>query len=208
MIRKRHNDAKRRLITQWVKPGSFVLDCGCGRGGDWNKWKAVQARLVAIDPDPQSIQEAQERVKHLQFGIWFLEPGDIRQAVHAGPFDIVCYNFSIQYIVDSFEESVAAIKAAVVPGGYLIGTCPEQSRIGKSPDSFGNRFEIHGDRLLVHVVDGPFYTDGPKYEPLLDGKRLCKGLEPEFKCLVWKPLLQETTRTISDIYVQFVFLRL
>jgi len=208
MIRKQHNDAKRKLIMEWVKPESFVLDCGCGRGGDWHKWKAVQARLVAIDPDPESLREAEDRAITARIGVWFLGQGDIRDAVHVGPFDVVCYNFSIQYIVDSFDESIRAIKAAVKPGGHLIGTCPERTRIGKSPDSFGNRFEIHGDQLLVHLVDGPFYADGPKYEPLLDGKRLCTALEPEFTCLVWTSLLQETTHTISDIYVQFVFLRL
>jgi SAM-dependent methyltransferase len=206
-LRKRHNYAKRQLISEWVKPNSYVLDCGCGRGGDWHKWKAVLARLVAIDPDIESIQEAKTRAQEIEFGVWFLEPGDIRQAVFAGPFDVVCYNFSIQYIVDSFEESIKAIKKSVRPGGYLIGTCPEKSRITKSPDSIGNTFEIHGDKLRVHLIDGPFYSDGPKDEPLLDGKKLCRALGPEFKCIVWKPLISEVTNTISDIYIQFVFLR-
>lgn len=209
-LRKRHNVIKRQLITQWVPMKSYVLDCGCGRGGDWHKWKAVEARVAAIDPDLESLREAEERALAIHFGVWFLGQGDIRQAAFAGPFDVVCYNFSIQYIVDSWEESIKAIKVAVRPGGLLIGVTPEKSLVqdAHSPDALGNRFEIRGDRLLVHLTDGPFYADGPKEEPLLDGNVLRNALEPEFRCILWGPVEDETTGLVTDIYARFVFLRL
>jgi ubiquinone/menaquinone biosynthesis C-methylase UbiE len=208
-LRKHHNTIKRHFIKQWVPPKSFVLDCGCGRGGDWHKWKSIEARVAAIDPDAESISEAEERALNINFGVWFLGHGDIRQAAFAGPFDVVCYNFSIQYIVDSWEESIKAIKVAVRPGGLLIGITPEKSLVqdAKSPDALGNTFEIHGDRLRMYLTDGPFYADGPKDEPLLDGGRLRQALEPEFQCLSWSPV-QEPTGLVTDIYAQFVFLRL
>jgi ubiquinone/menaquinone biosynthesis C-methylase UbiE len=210
-LRKRHNQVKRDLIKQWVKPDSYVLDCGCGRGGDWHKWKAVRARVAAIDPDEKSLQEAEERALEIGIGVWFLGPGDIRQAAFAGPFDAVCYNFSIQYILgDHFEQSIKAIKLAVKPGGLLIGITPEKSLIegANSPDALGNIFEIHGDKVLMSLTDGPFYSDGPKYEPLLDGSVLRQALEPEFRCVAWGPIAPEQTGLVTDIYAQFVFLRL
>jgi SAM-dependent methyltransferase len=210
-LRKRHNQAKRELINQWVKPDAYVLDCGCGRGGDWHKWKAVRARVAAIDPDEKSLQEAEERALDIGFGVWFLGRGDIRQAAFAGPFDVVCYNFSIQYILgDHFEQSIKAIKLAVKPGGLLIGITPEKSLIegAKSPDALGNVFEVHGDKVLISLTDGPFYADGPKYEPLLDGNVLRQALEPEFRCVAWGPIAPEHTGLVTDIYAQFVFLRL
>lgn len=209
-LRQRHNDFKRQLIYDWVPKNAFVLDCGCGRGGDWHKWKVVRARVAAIDPNPESLKEAEERAQKHGLGVWFLGPGDIRQAAFAGPFDVVCYNFSIQYIVDSWEQSIKAIKVAVRQGGHLIGITPEKSLIesAHSPDSLGNRFEIQGDRALMHLVDGPFYADGPKEEPLLDGARLRQALEPEFQCILWTPLAMKKTGLITDIYAQFVFLRL
>ena len=209
-LRKRHNQIKRDLLNQWVKPESYVLDCGCGRGGDWHKWKALGARVVAIDPDPDSLVEAEDRASRIGLGVWFLGQGDIRQAAFAGPFDVVCYNFSIQYIVESWDMSIKAIKCAVKPGGYLIGITPEKSLIesAHSPDVFGNQFEIHGDRVLMKLTDGPFYADGPKYEPLLDGGQLRQALEPEFQCVLWGPVCHEQTGLVTDIYAQFVFLRL
>jgi 2-polyprenyl-3-methyl-5-hydroxy-6-metoxy-1,4-benzoquinol methylase len=210
-LRKRHNQAKRDLITQWVKPGSYVLDCGCGRGGDWHKWKTVRARVAAIDPDEKSLLEAEERAMDIGFGVWFLGTGDIRQAAFAGPYDVVCYNFSIQYILgEHFEQSIKAIKLAAKPGGLLIGITPEKSFIesAKSPDALGNVFEIHGDKVLMSLTEGPFYADGPKYEPLLDGNVLRQALEPEFRCVAWGPIAPEHTGLVTDIYAQFVFLRL
>jgi len=208
-MRRFHNQIKKDLITKWVKPKSFILDCGCGRGGDLWKWKDVDARVVAIDPDADSIQEAEERARTAQIGVWFLPPGDIRQAVSSGPFDVVCYNFSIQYIVDSFEESIRAIKKSIKPGGFLIGVTPEKSLIegAKSPDSLGNTFEIHGSSVMVRIVDGPFYADGPRPEPLLEKSVLQQALCPEFQCLVWEPISSKTG-TMSDVYARFVFLRL
>jgi SAM-dependent methyltransferase len=210
-LRKRHNQAKRDLINQWVHTDAYILDCGCGRGGDWHKWKAVRARVAAIDPDEKSLQEAEERAMDIGLGVWFLGAGDIRQAAFAGPFDAVCYNFSIQYIIgDHFEQSIKAIKLAVKPGGYLLGITPEKSRIegANSPDALGNVFEVHGDKVLMSLTDGPFYADGPKYEPLLDGGVLRQALEPEFRCVAWGPLTPAPTELVTDIYVQFVFLRL
>lgn len=210
-LRKRHNQAKRILITDWVPPNSYVLDCGCGRGGDWHKWKAVRARVAAIDPDEASLKEAEERALEMGFGVWFLGPGDIRQAAFAGPYDAVCYNFSIQYIFNhDFEQSIKAIKLAVKPGGHLIGIAPEKSFIEstKSPDALGNTFEIQGDKVLMSLTDGPFYADGPKYEPLMDGGVLRQALEPEFRCVQWIPLTPQPTGLVTDIYAQFVFLRL
>jgi ubiquinone/menaquinone biosynthesis C-methylase UbiE len=210
-LRKRHNQAKRELINNWVSPDSYVLDCGCGRGGDFHKWKSVRARLAAIDPDEKSLLEAEDRSFTIGIGVWFLGAGDIRQAAFAGPFDTVCYNFSIQYIFgEHFEQSIKAIKLAVKPGGHLIGITPEKSLIEStsSPDGLGNVFEIHGDKVLMSLADGPFYADGPKYEPLLDGGVLRCALEPEFQCISWTPMSQEPTGLVSDIYAQFVFLRL
>jgi len=202
-LRKFHNSMKKELIIKWVKPNSYVLDCGCGRGGDFWKWKSVSARLVAVDPDESSLKEAEQRALTAEFGVWFIH-GNILQAVDVGPFDVVCYNFSIHYET----KSIHAIKKAVKQGGYLIGITPEKSLIEntKSPDAFGNTFEIAGDSLRMNVVDGPFYSDGPKDEPLLEKDAFMESLAPEFKCIVWKPI--SNSNTLSDIYAQFVFLRI
>jgi len=214
-LRKTHNHCKRDLIQHWVQPGSMVLDCGCGRGGDWHKWKSISAHVFAIDPDGEALREAEERAIELNFGVWFLGQGTIIQAAFAGPFDVICYNFSIQYIMDDFENSIKAIDCALKSGGLLIGIAPDKSRAlsmgnewGHYSDSLGNTFDVFagGRRLMVKLADGPFYADGPKEEPLLDFGVLIKALEKiGIILVVYEPMLSKPNGLISDVYSKFVF---
>ena len=209
-LRKLHNGHKRQLIQKWVGPGSSVLDCGCGRGGDWHKWRAVRAHVSAIDPDPASLAEAESRAREMGFPVRFLGTGDIRQATDT--YDVVCYNFSLHYIVDSFDESIEALTRAVKPGGLLIGITPELARAelltsgGQFTDPLGNTLEIKDGKLWVSLTDGPFYAEGPKSEPLLDAEVLVSELATcGFRCLSWAPMLPVPNGHVSDLYSSFVF---
>lgn len=202
----------------WVRPGNHVLDCGCGRGGDWWKWKAARCKVFAIDPDLDSLTEAENRAYEMKLGVWFLGQGDIRQAAFAGPFDVVCYNFSLHYIFEdqeTLEASIKALSVAVKPGGYLIGITPELARaeamvdqFGHFKDQFGNEIALlqGGRRLMVNLVDGPFYADGGREEPTLDSQTLISKLNSVgFERMIWEPMLPQPNGLVSDLYTKFVF---
>jgi SAM-dependent methyltransferase len=205
-MRQLHNKCKGEVIATYVWPGARVLDCGCGRGGDLHKWKKSQAREVAaIDPDDASMQEARQRALKSQSRIRFLDPGDIRNV--EGPFDVICYNFSLHYIVDSYQESLEAIKKVLAPGGLLIGIVPEKARAEMMTngqpwrDRLGNTLEIRGERLWVNLADGPFYADGPREEPMLDGPEFIDRLG--FEVVMWEPMISRPNGLISDLYTKF-----
>ena len=214
-LRKLHNNCKRKLIEKYVNPGDKVLDCGCGRGGDLHKWKASGATMFMIDPDEESVREAEERAYKIGISVWFLGNGTIIQAAFAGPFDVVCYNFSIHYILDDYEASIKAIACAVRPGGLLIGITPEKERLealvdqfGHFKDKLGNEFGVlyGGRRALVRLADGPFYADGGREEPMLDASTLIKDLRGAgFDLVTWEPMIEKPNGLISDIYSTFVF---
>lgn len=217
-LRKLHNNCKRELIKQWVPRGAHVLDCGCGRGGDIQKWTTVNARVDAIDPDEASVTEAQRRAKEMNLPINFLGIGDIRHAVSmgAGPWDVVCYNFSIHYIFENekiLNESIQAISQAVKPGGLLIGIAPEKIRIetmchptGIFKDFFGNIIQNFSDHALVKLIDGPFYKGESRKEPVMDGELLIfKILNSKFQIISWEPMMMKPNGMISDMYTKFVF---
>jgi hypothetical protein len=129
---------------------------------------------------------------------------------------MICYNFSLHYIFENektLEESLKAIKAALKPGGLLIGITPEKARAeamvdgsGNFKDKLGNEFQIKNEKLHVRLTDGPFYASGAKEEPLLDGPILIQNLKNlGFNRLVWEPMASRPTGLISDLYTKFVF---
>ena len=79
---------------------------------------------------------------------------------------------------------------------------------GQYKDRLGNAFMIFqgGRKLMVQLVDGPFYADGGREEPMLDPGTLITALKDVgFELLVWEPMLPEPNGLISDLYSKFVF---
>jgi len=210
-LRRAHNQCKRNLIRDHVRSTDRILDCGCGRGGDWHKWRSVgYQRLVGVDPELESLKEAERRAQELGMRQMMLVHGDIHSVQNLGLFDVVCYNFSIQYILETLEASAEAIANVVRPGGKLIGITPDFDRIVnfKSPDALGNTLRlVDSMHIEVKLTDGPFYADGPREEPIMDRTLLIDVLRPWFDLVSWTPMIDSTTGLISDIYSTFVFLR-
>jgi len=56
------------------------------------------------------------------------------------------------------------------------------------------------------LVDGPFYADGGREEPILDASILVQNLKTVgFELLVWEPMLERPNGLVSDLYSKFVF---
>ncbi|NBS67830.1 methyltransferase domain-containing protein [bacterium] len=220
-LRRTHNQAKRDFIQSLASKGDRVLDVGCGRGGDLHKWKCCRVKLWGVDPDRESIAEAQSRAENLGAEV-HLSVGDVLTAP-TGPFDIVCYNFSLQYIFaseDLLERSIQAIRQRVAIGGVFVGVVPDSSKILKLPlkwsDSLGNTIERGpsigqervGEMILVKLSDGPYYAKGAVPEPLCHKEILIEKLVNNgFQFIYWGDMLSKPNGLISDIYSQFIFKR-
>ena len=176
-LRKTHNEAKRSLIEAVTREGNSVLDVGCGFGGDLQKWHRCGANISMCDPEPSALVEARSRAKNMRIRVNFYE-GDVRACPNR-KHDIVCYNFSLHYIFatkELFHASIREIRKRVKPGGHLVGIIPDSEKIVfKTPlvDDRGNFFKLKehgnggfGEKLFVHLVDTPFYADGPRSEPV------------------------------------------
>ena len=60
---KRHaNAVKRRMIEEYAGGAELLVDMGCGRGGDINKWREARVRRVmALDLSAAQLDEARRR---------------------------------------------------------------------------------------------------------------------------------------------------
>jgi len=224
-LRKLHNDTKREIIKDVVQiHGARVLDVGSGRGGDLSKWKMVRAKLTMIDPDRDSVTEAKERAKNV-YPEANIMVGDISEAP-AGPFEYICFNFSLQYCFkdeDYLKKCIKEISDRLVPGGMFFGVAPDAEKILKLPeywkDELGNTIQKgpsigkHGHRIgemiLVRLADGPYYASGHVPEPMCYFTKLIEiCFDNRLALLELKPFVREPKNTITDVYSKFIFRRL
>ena len=219
-VRRHHNNLKRDLIKRVTEKNSCVLDVGCGMGGDLKKWKAVGGvKLFACDPDHNALTEAKNRSSTIGIKVSFYH-GDI-SSVRLPPqtFDVICYNFSIQYCFENeklFHQTIEYITHHLKVGGKLFGCVPDSDMVlMRTPytDPLGNFFTRKsdtgmgkfGEKLYVQLVDTPYYADGPKAEPIAYKDLLVTFLETKGIVLVeWKPM---GTTGLTGLYSQFIFVR-
>jgi len=216
-IRKTHNSIKRELITSHVSGGTNVLDLGCGRGGDLHKWKTVGANVFMIDPCEASVNDAKKRQKSLGTRYQF-KVGDVLSAPRK-EYDVVCSNFSIQYVFKNrnyMRRCLNAIVQRLRVGGKFIGCVPDSEFIRMNPrfkDGLGNFFTVNtfndvGDCVDVMLVDTPYYNGKVIPEPIAHKDIFVTFMENKGLLLTeWEPIMKERSHTISDLYSKFCFVK-
>lgn len=159
-LRNFNNAIKYMLIGNFSQPGWRVLDLGCGKGGDINKWSMANiSEYIGIDISNASIVEAVKRYNNIQAGFetTFITgdcfgqplPNILKDFPHIQlPVDIVSMQFCMHY---AFETEMKArtllenVSRSLRPGGVFIGTIPSsdfiREKVTKLPPGekkFGN----------------------------------------------------------------------
>ncbi len=116
-----------------IKPGSTVLDLGCGTGSlakVLSTQVGANGRVIAVDPDEQRLEIAVR--KYSAANIKYIKAND--KTFPLGKYDFVFCNDSIQWIRDK-EELYRHVHQNLLPGGSFAITTPDTSfpipRIGK-----------------------------------------------------------------------------
>ncbi|ANB13940.1 Abd1p [Sugiyamaella lignohabitans] len=141
-LRSFNNLIKSVLIQIFSRPRQVVLDIGCGKGGDLQKWSKQRiSGLIGVDIADISIEQAKERYEHLRQKSFWADfcVGDafertIEDIVHpdAFPVDFVSSQFTIHYSFENEQRArtmLSNVSRALKPGGTFIGTTPDSDRL-------------------------------------------------------------------------------
>ncbi|WVQ64811.1 uncharacterized protein L199_002980 [Kwoniella botswanensis] len=162
-LKKFNNWIKSVLIGKFAhRPQGKILDIGCGKGGDLNKWKQARIMLyVGLDLAETSVQQAAERYQRMQGrfdGFFFAydcfsKPlGDIlpEQLQQKDLYDNVTMQFCMHYAFESASKvrmMIENVSRYLRKGGIFIGTIPNAelllSKLNELPEDdeelrFGN----------------------------------------------------------------------
>lgn len=187
-----------RSYNNWVKsvlikkhsppsPGFKILDIGCGKGGDLQKWRhANPALYVGLDPADVSIQQASGRYREMrqksrgrlfaaEFGVkdcfgeslkdvrvvrevGFDERNDPRWG--GGGFDVVSMMFCMHYAFESEEKArimLRNVSGALKKGGKFLGVIPNSDVISSKVVEY---HKIHGTKSEAVNENGAAKEDG------------------------------------------------
>ena len=137
------------LSDQLVREGDQVLIPGCGRGHDTAPWLKAGAEVLGLDLSPKAVDEAQHRYglgSNPRFTVIdFLDrPGSV------GNFDWVFEHTLLCAIQpDRREDYVAAVAAAVRPGGHYLAINYLQPSDPIGPPHAVSMAELR-ERLMSH----------------------------------------------------------
>jgi mRNA (guanine-N7-)-methyltransferase len=160
-LRSYNNWVKSVLIKKYSpsQPGLKILDIGCGKGGDLQKWRHQNPSLyVGLDPADVSIQQASGRYREMKqkargrlfhaefqvkdcFGESLQDVNIVREAGFdksldprwgGGGFDMVSMMFCMHYAFESEEKArmmLRNVAGSLKKGGKFIGVIPNSDII-------------------------------------------------------------------------------
>ncbi|GAA6061658.1 hypothetical protein JCM10212_000841 [Sporobolomyces blumeae] len=146
-----NNWIKSVLVAKWArregddsKPKVKVLDLGCGKGGDLQKWaKAGTDEYVGIDLAAVSVEQARSRWEYMRnprFPATFLAldcfedtiEGALAPELVSRPFDVVSMQFCMHYAFETEDKARQMLDNATKylrQGGVVIGTIPDAQNL-------------------------------------------------------------------------------
>ena len=177
-MRRAHNQLKFEFLQDHVRPRSQVLDMGCGFGGDFHKWGRIGVNFIGADPSEFSLQEARRRFPDAS-----LLEGDIFKVPRSLRFDVICFNFSLQYCKPHLRLALRRCYELLRDNGKIVGVIPDGDKIRDRGEHYVRADQEH---ITMYIPDSPYYQAyGPVTEPIVYKKDLKVAARGLFELVHW-----------------------
>lgn len=229
-MKKFHNLVKRNLLRTYATFQERLLDLGCGRGGDLDKWKECRIGYIrGLDISSKEIEEAQRRASLIRTQIprCRFDVADLTQPMEQEPdtYDTVSAMFCIHYFFGSVKHLktfMETVSKHLRYGGFFIGTCLDSAKVqewvssGKTSDVLtvtpGKNFLLGGGYGREYTFDlCDTVTEGATTEYLVDMAELTRVAEQfglRFKeAIPFMPPTQYEGYDASVMCTTFVFIK-
>lgn len=206
-VSKIRSKKEEKLQPGEPRPTINVLDMGCGKGGDLQKWHRSRVNHVTcVDIAGTSVAQAEQRYRDMTqrnrnqrpFDAEFITADctkdNLRSKYHNPElqFDLVSCQFAFHYCFESLPQAECMIRNAaecLKPGGFFIGTTPDALEIVRRVRNGGGGAAA-ANKVYSIAFDDPAAVQRPpifgaKYSFHLEGVVDC----PEF--LVYFPALEK-----------------
>ncbi len=114
---------RHRLIEQAeIRPGSRVLEIGCGTGTIVALVKRLhpEAEVVGLDPDPKGLARAKRKAERASLAIQFDEAFSDAMPYPDGSFDRVLSSFMFHHLSGEVKrKTMSEVRRVLRPGGSL-----------------------------------------------------------------------------------------
>lgn len=153
LMRKSHNNTKRKLLAQYLTDANTIVDIGSGRGGDLIKWNFLRiAHVICIEPNITNATELRRRLhalgKNYNTTISIIHSGaentqHIQQVTKSRDISGLVSFFSLTFFSPrspKYFQLLDTLTALLKYKSYFIGTVLDGHRIldqlQNTPDAF------------------------------------------------------------------------
>jgi ubiquinone/menaquinone biosynthesis C-methylase UbiE len=109
-----------KMLTEFIKPGSTLLELGCGTGYFTKEIAKTGAKIVAIDISPELLMIAKNNVRDAD--ISFLEENAYNMTFESNRFDYVLGSSVLHHL--DIEKAISEIYRVLKEGGIIAFTEP------------------------------------------------------------------------------------
>ena len=140
------------FLLPHIRPGSRILDCGCGPGSITRELAALVpgATVVGIDSDAERLAVAREHC-----GAEFVLGSVYQLPFATGSFDAILAHALFQHLAEP-ERGLAELHRVVAPGGVVGVRSPDWSGLLLHPDSPPVRDALAKFLATHYRVGNPF----------------------------------------------------